>query len=768
MKNLNNVASRRSFLKITALAGGGVMIGVQTELLAQGPPQGGAGGGRGGFQGPPPPKVENYIKIAADGTVTIMAKNPEVGQGIRTMLPMLIADELDVDWKDVKIEQTDFDAAKYNGQIAGGSTATPQNWTPMRQVGAAARAMLITAAAKQWGVAESEVTTGSGKAMHKASNRTLTYAQLAPQLASIPAPDFTKLAMKDPKDYHIIGKETVNSDMNAIVTGKPLYGIDVEVPGMLYAIYEKCPVFGGKVASWNESDIKAMPGVKHAFVIERTQAEGPYIAVGDPGLEEGIAIVADTWYQALQASRKLQVKWNEGSRGTADHSSTVYDKKAAEIAKQKPAVTLRNDGDVEKIFADTANHKIVEGYYQYPFISHAPLEPQGTTASFKDGKIEVWSTSQIPQGGFGFMTSQLGIPAANVTLHMIRGGGGFGRRLTNDYMVEAAAISQKISTPVKLLWSREHDMAHDYYRPSGYQALKGAVDKSGKLVAWSNHFIGHGAVVQSPADNKGPAGPRANFTGGGAVGPTEFPQRFVPNFHLGASAQPLAIRTGSLRAPGSNVFGWVFQSFIDELAHAAGKDPVEFRMDILNAIPEDQARQQGYDAARMKGVLKKVAEMSNWGKKKLPAGTAMGVGFHYSHAGYIAEVAEVRVSKDKKVKINKVWIAGDVGRQIINPSMAANMCQGAVIDGMSAMMDQEITVQNGRVVQTNFHQHKIARMAQTPPDIEVQFVKSDNNPTGLGEPSLPPVLPAIANAIFTASGIRARQLPLSKLGFSWA
>ena len=748
--------NRRSFLQFTALGGGGVLIGLAVKpeaLLAQ---------GRGGAP-PPPPKVQNYIKIAADGTITIMAKNPEVGQGSRTMLPMLIAEELDVDWKDIKIEQTDFDASKYTGQIAGGSTATPQNWAPMRQVGAAARLMFIQAAAATWNVPEAELTTGSGKVMHKASNKTATYGQLAEKAMAMPAPDLATLKLKDPKDYKIIGQATQNVDNKNIVTGKPIFGIDMVLPGMLYASYEKCGVFGGKVESSNVDMIKTLPGVKDAFVLTKDQPNEAFIN-GDPGLEEGIAIVAETWWHAQSARKKLQVKWNEGPRAT--QSSAQYAAKAEELSKQKPAVTIRNDGDADAALKTAA--KVVEGNYSYPFISHAPLEPQNCTADFKDGKLTLWSNSQTPQNAAALAARTVGIMPADVTLHMIRGGGGFGRRLTNDYAAEAAAISKHIGGPVKLIWSREDDLAHDYYRPGGFQYLKGGLDASGKLIAWRNHYVSYGDVSVNPQTNM----PQARFSASSGIGPNEFPQRFIPNFAIHASVQPLGIRTGALRAPSSNAFAFVMQSFIDELAHAAGKDPVQFRMELLSAIPDADSKKAGYDAARMKGVLQLAAEKSGWGKRTLPKGTAMGVAFHYSHAGYFAEVAEVKVDKDKKVKVNKVWVGADVGRQIVNPSMAINICQGAIIDGMGAMMGQEITVEKGRVVQTNFQNtatgHPLLRLTQAPADIEIHYILSDNNPTGLGEPSMPPILGSIANAIFTATGQRVRSLPLKNSGYSWA
>jgi isoquinoline 1-oxidoreductase beta subunit len=353
---------------------------------------------------------------------------------------------------------------------------------------------------------------------------------------------------------------------------------------------------------------------------------------------------------------------------------------------------------------------------------------------------------------------------------MVRGGGGFGRRLTNDYAIEAAMISKTAGVPVKLIWSREDDLANDYYRSGGYHFLKGGVDKDGNIVAWHNHFVNYG-------NPNGPNGPQP--TSASALGPTEFPHNFIPNVGIYTSLQPIAIRTGSLRAPNSNSLAFVIQSFIDELAHAAGKDPLEFRLALLSkpqVLPQAPAGRGGggggggFSAERMTGVTKMVAEMSDWSKrqKSLPKGTGLGVAFHFSHNGYFAEAAEVHVTADKKVKVTKVWVAADVGRQIVNASMANNECQGAIIDGMSAMMGQEITLDKGRVQQGNFNTYPLIRMSQSVPDIEVKFLLSDNNPTGLGEPSMPPALPAVANAIFSATGDRVRNLPMKSSGYSWA
>jgi isoquinoline 1-oxidoreductase beta subunit len=741
------VVNRRSFLRVSSLAGGGLLLG-----LAIKPEKAEAQ-----FGPSAPPIPNNYIKIAPDGTVTIMAKDPEVGQGVKTMLPMLIAEELDADWKMVKIEQTDFDDSKYAAQFAGGSLATPFNWDPMRRVGAAGRELLVAAAAQTWGVPAEECSTSAGRVMHAKSNRSVGYGEVASKAASMPPPDIQKVKLKNPADYKIIGQSKRGVDTPRIVTGKPTFAIDFTLPDMLFAAYQKCPVFGGKVVSANIDEIKAMPGVRHAFVVEGRVKPGTVVEQ-DPGLEPGVAIVADTWWQAQTARKKLQVKWDEGHG--ASQSSVAFAQKADELSKQAPAETLRKDGDPDAALQSAA--KVVEGAYAYPFISHAPLEPQNCTAHWQGDKIEIWSNSQIPGGGQTLVATTLGIPKDKVTIHMQRGGGGFGRRLTNDYMVESAWISKEINAPVKLLWSREDDFGHDYYRPGGFQYLKAGLDGSGKIVAWRNHFISWG-------DGKRPA-PSSTMSA------TEFPARYIPNYALYNSNQPLWLKTGALRAPGSNVYGFVIQSFIDELAHAAGKDPVEFRLALLSntPLPAPPPRPGGggfggpeFNAERARGVVQLAAEKSGWGKQSSGSGRAMGIAFHFSHMGYFAEVADVSVTSDKKLKVHKVWVAADIGSQIINPNNAENLCHGAVIDGMSEMMAQQITLENGAVMQHNYDKHPMVRIAQAP-EIEVHWLKTDNPPTGLGEPALPPILPAVCNAIFSATGERIREIPLSKSGYGWA
>jgi isoquinoline 1-oxidoreductase beta subunit len=718
--------SRREFLQATLVAGGGLLLG--TRLGASAGPAGTAAEGA----------LNAWIRIAPDGVVTIMAQNPEIGQGVKTMLPIIIADELDVDWKDVRIEQAGLDTVNFKSQFAGGSTATPNHWQSMRQVGAAARALLVGAAAATWGVPAAECTTAAGVVRHARSRKSLKYGELLAKAATLPAPDLATVTLKDPKDFKIIGQRIRGVDNHKIVTGTPLYGIDVTVPGMFYAVYVKCPVFGGTVQSANLDEVKGAWGVRQAFVLE------PGAGGALNGLLGGVAIVADTWWAARKAREQLKVVWNEGV--TASQSSAGFAAKAAELSKQPPHRSLKRDGDVDAALAGAA--KLVKAEYFYPFLAHAPLEPQNCTAHFSNGKLELWAPAQTPASGRALIARTLGLQEADITIHMTRVGGGFGRRLNNDWMVEAAAIAKQAAVPVKLLWTREDDMQHDFYRPAGFHYFSGGVDAAGNLIAWKDHFVSFGEGERFA--------PSAGISG------TEFPQRFVPNFALEASVMPLGVPTGALRAPGSNGIAYAMQSFLDELALAAGKDPLQFRLDLLAGAPEGE----GVNAARMRGVLELVAEKAGWARRPRAKGTGMGIAFHYSHRGHFAEVVQVTVTREGALAINQVWVAGDIGSEVINASNAENQVQGAVLDGLAEALGQEITIERGRTVQSNFDNYELLRLTKAPP-VEVHFHKTDFPPTGLGEPALPPVVPALCNAIFAATGKRIRSLPIGKQDLSW-
>jgi isoquinoline 1-oxidoreductase subunit beta len=715
---------RRSFLKLTGLAGGGLMLAFSY------------GGEARAAVAKSDLSPNAFVRIATNGKIYILSKGPEIGQGIKTAFPLIIAEELDAKWSDVFVEQAPVNPAVFGRQSAGGSRSIPDSWDQLRKAGAVARAMLISLAAAKWKVPAAECTAGDSVVSH--GKRKLGYGAIAALSSSltVPVPKPDEVKLKDRKDWKLLGGSFTGVDNRKVVTGAPLFGIDQVLPGMKYAVYEKCPAVGGKVRSANLDEVKKLPGVRDAFVIE---GNGKTTEV-----MPGVAIVADSTWAAFEARKALRVDWDE-SNASKDSWRDLAGRAKALAAKPTGEKVLGTIGAPDAALAGAA--KQVTAFYTYPFVSHAPLEPQNCTAWSHDGIVEFWAPTQTADRALQTVSEALGVPVDKVKINQTRAGGGFGRRLMNDYMCEAGAIAQRYSAPVKMLWTREQDMAHDFFRAGGFHALTGGVDAAGKLVAWRDHFI------TFSQDGNGPSS-------GADWSPTLFPGENVPNFQLSHTLLPLKTPTGPWRAPRSCSIAWVIQSFMHELAVAAGRDHRDFLLEVMG---EPRALAGGFHTGRAADVIKLATEKAGWGRK-LPEGHGLGLAFHYSHAGHFAEVAEVSVDKDKRIKLHRMVVAGDIG-PIVNMSGAKNQCEGGVVDGFSTMLGLEITMENGRIEQGNFHQYPILRMANHPA-VEVHFIQSDYPPTGVGEPALPPVAPAITNAIFAASGHRVRTLPLTKEGFS--
>ncbi len=715
------VLNRRSFMA-ASLAGGAVLTLDATIVLAA------------TAKGNLPDVLNAFVRINADNTVTIGAKNPEIGQGVKVMLPMLIAEELDLAWEQVKIEQTDADEKIYGIQTAGGSTATPRNWLPMRQVGAAARAMLVAAAAKQWAVDVGSLSTARGAVLHKASGKSLTYASLAKAASTQTPPELTKVALKDPAAFTIIGQSKMGVDVPKIVKGVPLFGIDTRLPGLVHAAVIKCPAHGGTVASIDDSAVKAIPGVIAVIAVN-----SGFVPLGK---NDTMLIVADSWWKANKARAKLVVTWDDGA--LTGFSTEGYEKEAAGHVGNSPQVSLFKAGDAEAALTSAA--KVVKADYEYPFLAHATLEPQNCTALFKDGKLELWAPSQSPGNGRTETARVCGIAPEDMTIHLTRIGGGFGRRLLNDYMAIAGQVAKALpGKPVKVLYDRTDDFRHDFYRPAGWHRFSAGIDAKGAIVAFKDHFVTFakdGKPVRAAE-----------------MAATEFPGPIVPNVDFSVSYMATNLATGWLRAPTSNAMGFAFQSFLDEVAEAAGLDLPEMMRRTLGEPREVPGGRAPFHTGRARGVIDAVCKASGWnGRQK-----GRGFGFYFSHLGYFAEVVDITIA-DGVVKVDKVWVAGDIGSQVINPINALHQVQGSVIEGLGqAMLGQKIVQENGVVTAENFGDFALMRMDGVPREIAVEFVKTDFPPTGLGEPGLPPVIPALANAIYSVTGKRHRRLPLELL-----
>lgn len=727
--------NRRQFLKATALAGGGMMLQIAIpagSALAKelGTLVGSA-------------ELDAYVKIASDGTITIYSANPEMGQGVKTALPMIIAEEMGAKWADVKVLQAPVNEARFGLQGAGGSTTVPRSFDLMRRMGATAREMLISAASEAMEVPKGELTARDSEVIHK-SGQKLSFGQLAALAVKQPVPDPDTLTFKDPEDYTIIGTSVSGVDNLVIVTGMSKFGIDTRVPGMLYAAYHKCPAIGGRARQFNDGEIRKLPGITDAFIIDGNN--------NITQLSSGVAIVGTSTWAVFNAKRKLRVEWDE-SDASKDDWPDIVSRGAA--AAKGTGETIATKGNIDDALAEPAN-RTIEAYYSYPFVAHACMEPMNATASYVKGSgdtkdsVEVWVPTQGPLRIPPVCKSLFGVEEDRVTVHQTRLGGGFGRRGSTEFVCEAVAISRQVGRPVKLTWTREDDMHHDYYRAGGFQKVKGAIGPDGKLAAWDQHYIGvtrHGRHMS-----------------GSRFSPTEFPLLNLETARGTASWLDIGTPCGPWRAPGSNTHAFVVQGFIHELAELAGRDHLEFLLEIMGE-PRwfDKGNVRSLNTGRAADVIKLAANKGEWGKA-MPKGRGLGLAFHFSHAAHIAEVAEVSVDEHRKLTLHKVTVAVDVG-PIINMSGAISQVQGAVIDGFSTMAGQKITMAEGRIQQSNFDDYKVLRIPAAP-QVDVHFIQSDYSPTGLGEPALPPLAPAVANAIYAATGERVRTMPLSDAGFT--
>ncbi len=738
--------NRRQFFKLSGVAGGGLVLGL--GMSAQVGAQAVAADGT---------VITPYVQILSNGRIKISSKNPECGQGIKTGLPLIIAEELDVRWEDVDVVQADIDASRYGLQLAGGSLSTPMNWIPMRQAGAAARMMILAAAAQQLYLPIAELRTSESKVIHVPTGEEYGYGEFAELAATMPVPDMGTISLKDPSEFTILGKRYSGVENQKVVTGAPLFGIDQKLPGIAYATYTKSPAIGGTASSFNEAHIKSLNGVIDAFIVD------PVGSLFIPGLDGqgylgGVAIVANSTWAAMKAKQELEVVWDTSTADTAASWSHLVEN-ANRIADQDGAMELLNSGDVYAAFANAS--QVVEGFYEFPYHSHVNLEPQNCTGLYENGRMELWAPSQAPQNGAAGIAAITGIPAENIVINQTRIGGGFGRRLFSDFMYEVAAIARRMEgTPIKLQWTREDDMAYDFYRPGGFHSYKAAIDENGKMIGFTDHFI----TVSENAEAQAPVM-------AADLGTDVLPMQHVENVRVTQTLQPAAIPTGYMRAPGSNAYGFTFQSFLHEVAEAGGRDYRDFLMDLLDTedLPPPPP-QPGFPPApafsnsRARNVIASVTDRAEWGRA-MPEGRALGLAFYYSHSGYVAQVADVSVNSRKEMTVHKIWSVADFGF-IHNLSGAENQIQGSIMDGLSQLMYAKISFEGGIIEQNNLHQYPLLRMSKAP-EIDAHFLQPmDVPPTGSGEPALPPTLPAIANAIYSASGVRVRKTPLSELGYT--
>jgi len=703
METLNK-PNRRDFLKITSLTSGGLILGF--NLFAE---ETGSAAiiSKTGFTGDL--NFNSYLSIATDGTITILSPNPELGQNVMTSFPMIVAEELDADWSKVKSLQAPFDAKKYDRQLTGGSGAIPHSWKRLRTAGATARAMLITAASKQWNVDAGECTASNSFVIHTKTGNKLSYGELADAASKLTTP--TDVPLKNPKDFKLIGTAVKNVENKKIVTGQGLFGLDFYREGMVIAMINRPPAFGTKIKSVDDAAAKAMPGIIDVVTFKNN-----------------VAVVGKSTWEVMKARKALKIEYEKDGNieSTKDHDQLF----ATMLNSDKPTVR-RKDGDVESAFQNAA--KVVKAEFQCPFLPHSPMEPMNFFADVREDAVELIGPTQTPASARTAVAKLLNIPEDKITVTITRLGGGFGRRLKFDYVTEAAELSSIIKKPVKLIWSREDDMTGGSYRPAVRYRFEAALDAGGNLVGYK--LRGAGINV------------------GNSTRENNFPSGAVENLLIESVDHASPITTGAWRAPVTNFLAFAEQSFIDEVAQTAGKDPVQFRLDLLQKARTKPVGTFNYNIDRMETVIKQAAEKSGWGKKK---NVFQGFSVYFSHASYVAQVAEV-VLKDKKPVVQKIYAVADCGI-VINKSGALQQAMGGITDGYGHAMFGKLSFKDGKPEQNNFTNYRLIRMKEIP-EIEVHFVDNGIDPTGLGEPALPPTGGAVANAIFKATGQRIRIQP---------
>ncbi|HEX7155475.1 MAG TPA: xanthine dehydrogenase family protein molybdopterin-binding subunit [Thermoanaerobaculia bacterium] len=723
--------SRRTFAKLSAAASAGLVLGVAHAADPKKKAETSTHG------------LGTFIQVGTDGAVTIWVTKSDMGQGIRTSLPMIVAEEMDADWSKVKIQQAYFHP-KFGRMGTGGSGSIRSMWTPLRQAGASARAMLVSAAAAQLGVAPATLSVSRG-VITAADGRKLHFGEVAEAASKVAVPK--DVPLKDPKQFTIIGKATPRLDERDIVTGKAGYGADVKVPGMLYAAILRAPVFGGKVKSFDATKANAVPGVKHVVQTNASGTDLPW---------NGVAVVATSTWAALKGREALEVQWDDGEFAT-ESTATLWQQFTEGIDKATPVETAV--GDVDAALAAAA--KTVEATYELPYLNHAAMEPLTATAHVKaDGTIEVWAPTQFPNWAAGVIGQSFGIKQeevhdkvrVNVTLL----GGAFGRKAMPDFVVEAVQVSKAVGAPVKVQWTREDDMRHGNYRPASYHRVTGGLDANGNLIAWRHRLAGPSIETwMNPKTEK----PHQSETGG--LDDTPY---VVPNFRIDFFSAKSGVPRGWWRSVEHSITGFVVNSFMDEAARAAGKDPIEFQLALLPAgrkagPAEGPAKDYPMESDRLRRVIELVREKSGWGTK-LPDGVGRGFAAQWSFLSYAAQVAEVSVV-DGTPKVHRIVCAIDCGIPV-NPDGIRAQVEGAIVYGLTAALQGEITIDGGRVQQSNFHDYPLLNITQMP-KVEVHIVPSAAIPTGVGEPGLPPTAAAVANAIFAATGKRLRKLPFGTI-----